>query len=88
VPFNQKYKLKRKFLDNAEAALGEKTSKPAPEEQVNMNEVYSQIGQLKVETGSQKNSPKTGHYVSHVPPSSHSTHSVCAARHSSQRNLQ
>jgi transposase len=46
---NQISMWKREFLDNAEAAFGEKASKSEPAEQVNVNELYSQIGQLKVE---------------------------------------
>jgi transposase len=58
---NQISMWKREFLDNAEAAFGEKPSKSEPEEQVNVNELYSQIGQLKVENDFLKKSlRKTG----------------------------
>jgi transposase-like protein len=58
---NQISMWKREFLDNAEAVFNEKAPKSDPEELVDVKELYSQIGQLKVENDFLKKSlRKTG----------------------------
>lgn len=58
---NQISKWKREFLDNAEQALDGSSSPIDDSEQVDLKELYSQIGQLKVENDFLKKSlKKTG----------------------------
>lgn len=58
---NQISKWKREFLDNAEQAFDGSSTKSDKPEQVDLKELYSQIGQLKVENDFLKKSLlKTG----------------------------
>ena len=58
---NQISKWKREFLENAEQAFDGSSSKSDKSEQVDLKELYSQIGQLKVENDFLKKSLlKTG----------------------------